>query len=298
MDQIIQCVPNFSEGRDEEIIESIVRPFQQKDKVYFVDYQDDPDYNRVVVSVLGEKNAVLEAMVEAARAAVRGIDMRHHHGQHHRMGAIDVVPIVPIKNITMEEAVEASKELGQRIYEETNIPVYFYENSATSPERKDLSKIRQGEFEAFEEKIQEEKWKPDIGEAVVHPTAGVVAIGARPPLIAFNVELNTGNVEIAKEIARNVRHSSGGLRFIKALGVTMGERHTTQVSMNVVDYKKNPLYRVLEMIKMEAKRYGVEVIRTEIVGSIPMDAVLNSLSYYLQTEDLHPEMIIESQLMD
>lgn len=298
MDQIIQCVPNFSEGRDTEIIKSIIRPFKNKEKIYFVDYQADPDYNRVVVSVLGEKNAVLEAMVEAARTAVRGIDMRHHYGQHHRMGAIDVIPIVPIKNITMEEAIEASKELGQRINEETNIPVYFYEESATSLERKDLSTIRHGEFEAFGKKIKEEEWKPDIGEAVLHPTAGVVAIGARPPLIAFNVELNTNDVSIAKKIAKSIRHSSGGLRYIKALGVAMEERNTTQVSMNIVDYKKNPFYRVLGMIKMEAERYGVQVVRTEIIGSIPMDAVLDSLSYYLQTNHLNPEMIIESQLMD
>ncbi|SKA95666.1 glutamate formiminotransferase [Caloramator quimbayensis] len=298
MKKIIECVPNFSEGRDLEKIEKIVNPFRGKDNVKLLDYKRDEDHNRVVVTVVGEPDAVKEAVIEAIGVAVEVIDLRNHSGQHPRMGAVDVVPFIPIKNISMTEAVELSKEVAKIVSEKYNLPVFLYEKSASSPDRENLANIRKGEFEGMFEKIKQPQWKPDFGIAEVHPTAGVVAIGARMPLVAFNVNLNTNNIEIANKIAKNVRFIGGGLRYCKAIGVELKDRGIVQVSMNMTDYTKTALYRAFELIKIEAKRYGVSVAGSEIIGLVPMEALIDTAVYYLGIEDFSMEQILETRIME
>lgn len=298
MKKIIECVPNFSEGRDLEKIEKIVNPFRGKDNVKLLDYKRDEDHNRVVVTVVGEPEAVKEAVIEAIGVAVEVIDLRYHKGQHPRMGAVDVVPFIPIKNISMTEAVELSKEVAKIVSEKYNLPVFLYEKSASAPERENLANIRKGEFEGMFEKIKQPQWKPDFGPVDVHPTAGAVAIGARMPLVAFNVNLNTNNIEIANKIAKNVRFIGGGLRYCKAIGVELKDRGIVQVSMNMTDYTKTALYRAFELIKIEAKRYGVSVVGSEIIGLVPMEALIDTAVYYLGVEDFSMEQILETRIME
>ncbi|MCX7885253.1 MAG: glutamate formimidoyltransferase [Caloramator sp.] len=298
MKKIIECVPNFSEGRDLEKIEKIVNPFRGKDNVKLLDYKRDEDHNRVVVTVVGEPEAVKEAVIEAIGVAVEVIDLRHHNGQHPRMGAVDVVPFIPIKNISMTEAVELSKEVAKIVAGKYNLPVFLYEKSASVPERENLANIRKGEFEGMFEKIKQPQWKPDFGPQEVHPSAGVVAIGARKPLVAFNVNLNTNNIEIANKIAKNVRFIGGGLRYCKAIGVELKDRGIVQVSMNMTDYTKTALYRAFELIKIEAKRYGVSVVGSEIIGLVPMEALIDTAVYYLGVEDFSMEQILETRIME
>ena len=217
--KIIECVPNFSEGRDLEKIDKIVAPFRGKSGVKLLDYSNDEDHNRLVVTLVGEPEALRDAVIEAIGIAVRLIDLNHHSGQHPRMGAVDVVPFIPIKNTTMEEAVALSKEVASRVAELYNLPVFLYEKSATAPHRENLASVRKGEFEGMAEKIRLPEWQPDFGPAERHPTAGTVAIGARMPLVAYNINLSTNNLEIATKIAKNIRHINGGLRYVKAMGV-------------------------------------------------------------------------------
>ncbi|QCX34823.1 glutamate formimidoyltransferase [Caloramator sp. E03] len=298
MKKIIECVPNFSEGRDLEKIEKIVNPFRGRDNVKLLDYKRDEDHNRLVVTVVGEPDAVAEAVIDAIGVAIEVIDMRLHKGQHPRMGAVDVVPFIPIKNISMTEAVELSKEVAAKVAEKYNLPVYLYEKSATSAERENLANIRKGEFEGMFEKIKQPQWKPDFGPQEVHPTAGVVAIGARMPLVAFNVNLGTNNLEIANKIAKNVRFIGGGLRYCKAIGVELKDRGIVQVSMNMTDYTKTALYRAFELIKIEAKRFGVSVVGSEIIGLVPMEALIDTAVYYLGVEDFSMEQILETRIME
>ncbi|AKI97215.1 glutamate formimidoyltransferase [Kosmotoga pacifica] len=296
--KIVESVPNFSEGRRKEIIEAIVQEARTLDKVWVLDYSSDPDHNRSVVTIAGEPKAVTDALFNMSKKAVELIDLRKHRGEHPRMGAVDVIPLVPIMGISKEECVELSKELGKRIGEELKIPVYLYESSATSRERENLSEIRKGEFEGFHEKIKLPEWKPDFGPDKVHPTAGVVAVGCREFLIAFNVNLGTDNIEVARKIAKAVRHISGGFRYVKALGFKLEERGIVQVSMNLTNYKKTPIYRVFEVIKLEAERYGVPIVGSEIVGMVPLNALLNVADFYLRLEDHNPNLIIEKKLLD
>ena len=234
--KIIECVPNFSEGRDLEKVDQIVAPFRSKAGVKLLDYSNDEDHNRLVVTLVGEPEALRDAVIEAIGIAVRLIDLNHHSGQHPRMGAVDVVPFIPIKNTTMEEAVALSKEVASRVAELYNLPVFLYEKSATAPHRENLASVRKGEFEGMAEKIRLPEWQPDFGPAERHPTAGTVAIGARMPLVAYNINLSTNNLEIATKIAKNIRHINGGLRYVKAMGVELKERNITQVSINMTDY--------------------------------------------------------------
>lgn len=298
MNKIIECVPNFSEGRDLEKIEKIVTPFRGKDNIKLLDYKRDEDHNRVVVTVVGEPEAVKSAVIEAIGTAIEVIDMRSHKGQHPRMGAVDVVPFIPVKNVSMTEAVELSKEVAKEASERYNLPVFLYEKSASSPERENLANIRKGEFEGMFEKIKEPQWKPDFGPQEVHPTAGVVAIGARMPLVAFNVNLGTDNIEIANKIAKNVRFIGGGLRYCKAIGVELKDRGIVQVSMNMTDYTKTALYRSYELVKVEARRYGVNVVGSEIIGLVPMEALIDTAVYYLGIEDFSMEQILETRIME
>jgi glutamate formiminotransferase len=296
--KIIECVPNFSEGRDLDKIEKIVNPFRGKDGVKLLDYKRDEDHNRVVVTVVGEPQAVKDAMIEAMGVAIELIDMRTHKGQHPRMGAVDVVPFIPVKNVSMTEAVELSKEFAKEASEKYNLPIFLYEKSAQVPERENLAVVRKGEFEGMAEKIKKPEWKPDFGPAEIHPTAGATAVGARMPLVAYNVNLDTDNIAIADKIAKNVRFLSGGLRYCKAIGVELKDRKQVQVSMNMTDYTKTALYRAFELIKIEAKRYGVNVVGSEIVGLVPMEALIDCAAYYLGLEDFSMEQVLESRIME
>lgn len=297
--QLIECVPNFSEGRRQDVIDEIVSCFKGKRGVYLLDNRADEDHNRLVVSLVGAPQPIQDAVIEAAKIAAKRIDMNTHQGGHPRIGVVDVIPFTPIKGITMEECVTLAHSFGERYYKETGISVYFYEDAAKTPERKRLEVIRKGQYELLKEEAKTNPTrKPDVGEAALHPTAGASVIGARKFLVAFNVNLDTGDVEIAKKIAGAVRSSSGGFTHVKGIGLALNERGISQVSMNLVDYEKNSLYRVLETVRMEAKRWGVEVVETEVYGMIPAAAILESAAYYLQIADFDPSQVLELQLLD
>jgi len=296
--QIVECVPNFSEGRNLERIEKIIDPFRKKEGVKLLDYQRDKDHNRLVVTIVGEPDPVRGALIEAIGAAIECIDMRKHEGQHPRMGAVDVVPFIPVKNLSMTETVEISRKVAEEVSEKYNLPVFLYEESAVRPERRNLSDIRKGQFEGMTDKIKQPEWKPDFGPEEIHPTAGVTAVGARMPLVAFNVNLDTDKLEIAKDIAKKVRYISGGLRYCKGIGVELKERSIVQVSMNMTDFTKTGLYRSFELIKLEAERYGVNVVGSEIVGLVPMAALIDTAVYYLGIENFSIAQVLETQIMD
>lgn len=298
MNKIVQCVPNFSEGRDLDKIEKIIHPFRGKNGVKLLDYSRDEDHNRVVVTVVGEPEALKAAIIEAMGVAVGVIDMRKHEGQHPRMGAIDVVPFIPIKNVSMTEAIQLAKEVAQEASQKYNLPIYLYEKAATHPERENLAKVRKGEFEGMAEKVTQPEWKPDFGPAQIHETAGVTAVGARMPLVAFNVNLDTSNLEVANQIAKNVRFLGGGLRYCKAIGIDLKDRGQVQVSMNMTDYTKTALYRAFELIRIEAKRYGVNVVGSEIIGLLPMEALVDTAVYYLGVENFSMEQVLETRIME
>ncbi|WP_434797323.1 glutamate formimidoyltransferase [Terrisporobacter vanillatitrophus] len=289
---IVQCVPNFSEGVDLDKIEKIVSPLRGVPGVKLLNYEADKDYNRVVVTVIGEPQAVKNAVFEAIGVASEVIDMNHHKGQHSRFGACDVCPFIPIKGMTMEDAVALSKELGEMVGESYNIPVFLYEASATKPERENLAVVRKGEYEGLDEKLKDPAWQPDFGPTKKHPTAGAIAIGARKPLIAYNINLDTPNIEIASKIAKTIRHSNGGYRYIKAGPVEVPERNITQVTMNLTDYSKTAIYRAFEAVKMEARRYGVNVTGSEIVGLCPMEALIDTAAYYLGLENFSLDKVL------
>jgi len=296
--KLVESVPNFSEGRREDVVKEIIAEAEKYQGVWVLDWSMDPDHNRSVVTMIGKPEPLLKALFDMVKKASELIDMRKHKGEHPRMGATDVVPLVPIMGTTMKECVGYSKELGRRIGEELKIPVYLYERSATKPERENLANIRKGEFEGFFEKIKNPEWQPDFGPSEVHPTAGVTAVGAREFLIAFNVNLGTDNIDVANKIARAVRHISGGFRYVKAIGVELKDRGIVQVSMNLTNYKRSPMFRVFEVIKREAERYGVPVVGSEIVGLVPLLALVESAAFYLQLEDFDVSKIIENNVLD
>jgi glutamate formiminotransferase len=296
MDRIIECVPNFSEGRNTEKIEKILDVFRGKKGVKLLDYSSDENHNRTVVTVVGEPEEIKKVMVEAIAKAVELIDLNYHQGQHPRMGAVDVVPFIPVRNVTVEEADKLAKDVAKEAADKYNLPFFLYEKSASAPHRENLANVRKGQFEGMKEKMKDELWKPDFGPDTIHPTAGVTAIGARMPLIAFNVNLSTPDIEVANRIAKQVRHISGGFRYVKAIGVELHDRGLVQVSMNLTDYTKTSIYRVFETIKMEAARYGVNVVGSEIVGLIPMQALVDTAEYYLRLENFKYDQILETRL--
>lgn len=296
--QLIECVPNYSEGRRPEVIEAIVKPFRNRPGCILLDYRADHDHNRLVVSLVGRPEPIQTALIESALVAVEHIDLEKHRGGHPRIGAVDVIPFIPLQNIDMAECVKIAREFGRRFHKETGVPVYFYEEAALRPERRNLEVIRKGQFEALRTQISRPERHPDVGEAKVHPKAGAAVIGARKFLIAFNVNLGTSDLEVARQIARAVRASSGGLCHVKGIGLALEERGLTQVSMNIVDYEKNALYRVVEMIRMEAKRWGVTIVETEVYGMIPAAALLDSVAYYLQLAGFERKQVIELALLD
>jgi glutamate formiminotransferase len=295
---LIECVPNFSEGRREDVIEAIVSPFRKRKGCSLLDYRADGDHNRLVVSLVGSPEPIADALIKAAKVAMGSIDMNAHQGAHPRIGAVDVIPFTPVRNITMAECVEFSHSFGERYFKELGIPVYFYEDSAKRPERKRLEVIRKGQYEVLRTESTNQERHPDVGGPVLHPTAGATVVGARQFLVAFNVNLNTPDVEIAKKIGNFVRSSSGGFCHVKGMGVELKDRGMSQVSMNIVDYQKNALYRVLELIRMEAKRWGVKVVETEVYGMIPAQAILDSAAYYLQIKDFQSDQVLELKLLD
>jgi len=296
--KILECVPNFSEGRNLEKIEKIVKPFRGREGVKLLDCQRDEDHNRCVVTVVGEPEPLKTAILEAMAAATAAIDMRTHQGQLPRMCAVDVVPFIPVKGVAMPEAVELSRQVAEAAAQKLNLPVFLYEESATAAHRRNLADVRKGQFEGMPEKLKKPEWKPDFGPAEIHPSAGVTAIGARMPLVAYNVNLGTADLEIANDIARKIRHLSGGLRYCKALGIELKDRGIVQVSINMTDYTKTALYRVFELIRIEARRWGVPVVGSEIVGLVPMGALIDTAAYYLQLEDFKAEQVLESRIYE
>ena len=298
MNKIIECVPNFSEGRDKAKIEKIVEPFRTRAGVKLLDYSNDEDHNRMVVTVVGEPEPLKQALLEAIGVATEVIDLRVHQGQHPRMGAVDVVPFIPIRNTTMDECIALSKEVGAEIASRFGIPVFLYEKSASAPHRENLAAIRKGEFEGMAEKIHQPEWKPDFGPAERHPSAGTVAVGARMPLVAYNINLNTPDLDIAHGIAKRIRFIGGGLRFCKAMGVELKDRGITQVSINMTDFTRTHLYQAMEMVRFEARRYGVSVVGSEIIGLVPMEALVDTASYYLGLENFSMQQVLESRIME
>jgi glutamate formiminotransferase len=294
--KIVECVPNFSEGRRQDVIDRIVRAMRDVSGVQVLDVQSDADHNRSVVTAVGSPQQVAEMAFRAVALAAQLIDLEHHRGGHPRMGATDVVPFVPVRGVTMDECVEIARRLGERVGGELGIPVYLYEEAAVRPERRDLAYIRRGEYEALKAEIgTNPDRQPDYGPAAVG-TAGATAIGARAPLIAFNAYLNTDDVAPARAIARAIRHSSGGLRCVKALGLLVEGQ--AQVSMNLIDYRQTPIHRVVEMIRVEAARYGLAITRCEVVGLLPARALLDAAEFYLQLHGLSQEQILENRLAE
>ncbi|MBQ3849133.1 MAG: glutamate formimidoyltransferase [Clostridia bacterium] len=298
MAKIVECVPNISEGRNPEVVEAVVNEIRKVPGVTLLDYSSDASHNRSVLTFFGDPERVADAAVAVAKKAAELIDLTKHQGAHPRMGAVDVIPFIPIKEMTVEETVELSKRVAQRVWDEAKMPVFLYEDSASAPHRVNLAKIRKGEFEGMAEKVKEPEWEPDFGGRTIHPTAGVVAVGARMPLVAFNINLNTSDVSIADRIARILRRSSGGLDCVKAMGVLLEDRNIAQVSINMTNFHKTPLYRVVEYTKAEAKRWGVQVIGTEVIGLCPMQALIDSAEYYMQIEQFdYDKQVLENHLL-
>lgn len=295
---LIESVPNFSEGRRPDVIAAIVEAVRRSGPVRLLDLSSDPDHNRSVLTLAGDPASVLSALNALVAACVELIDLRGHTGHHPRMGAVDVVPLVPIRDVGMADCVGMARALGESLAARHGLPVYLYEEAATAEHRRDLAAVRKGEFEGFPEKMRDPRWKPDFGPEQVHPTAGCLAIGAREFLIAFNVNLATSDLEVARRIAKAIRHSSGGLRFVKAMGVMLEERRLAQVSINLTDFRRTPIHRALEMVRREAARYGVAIAGTEIVGLVPEDALLQAADFYLQLEAFDPGRVLERRLSE
>ncbi len=298
MAKLVECIPNFSEGRDQAVIDGLAAVAKSVPGCTLLDVQSDANHNRCVFTLVGSPEGIEEAAFLLCKKAAETIDMTRHQGAHPRMGATDVIPFVPTMDMTVAECVAISKRVAQRIWETLKIPSFLYEDSATSPDRVNLASVRKGQFEGMPEKLLQPEWAPDYGERKIHPTAGITAIGARMPLVAFNVNLGTANLEIAKQIAKTIRGSSGGFKYCKAIGVMLEERNVAQVSMNMVNYEGTPLYRVFEVIRAEAQRWGVPIIGSEIVGLTPAKALVDCAEYYLKIENFdYKKQVMENHLI-
>jgi glutamate formiminotransferase len=297
--KIVECVPNFSEGRRPEVIDEIVGAMVAVPGVRLLDKEMDPNHNRAVVTIVGEPEPVLEGAFRGIAKAAVLIDLRSHKGEHPRMGAADVVPFVPVRGITMQDCVALARRLGERVGSELGIPVYLYECAASRPGRENLADVRKGQFEGLCGEIGTNPDRdPDFGPRKIHPSAGAVAIGARAFLVAYNINLDTGDVTVAKAIAKAIRHSTGGLRYVKAMGFELKDRGIVQVSINMVNFEGTPLFRVFELVKAEAERYGVPVIGSEIVGLVPEDALIACAEFYLRLESFKRDQILEYRLSE
>jgi glutamate formiminotransferase len=297
MKKVLLCEPNISEGLDLALVEDVIDQVRQVEGVKILDISSDGDHNRSVFTYLGEPEAVLLATQNLAKRAFERIDMRNHHGSHPRMGALDVAPFIPVRGMEIKEAVEIARQFG-RFVGGLGVPVYYYEAAATRPEREKLPDIRKGQYEALEAKMQNPLWEPDEGPFVFNPKAGAVVTGVRFPLVAFNVNLNTSDVTIAERIAKAVRHINGGFRYVRAMGLALEDKGMVQVSMNLINYAGTPIPRVFESVRVEASRYGVAVVGTELVGPVPMGALEEVLKFYLQAHEFKMDQIIENALID
>ncbi len=296
---LVECVPNFSEGKREEVVQQIVDAIKKAGKITLLDSRMDPDHNRAVVTFIGEPNECLKAAFAGCKKATELIDMNEHKGEHNRFGATDVIPFIPVSDVSLEECVDLAQKLGEKLAKELKIPVYLYGAAASKPEREVLQKFRTKTFqyEQLKEEIAtDDQYIPDFGDRETHPTAGATIIGARNFLVAYNVYLDTDDMSIAKTIAKNIRHSGGGLRYIQAGAMEITERKCVQVSMNITDYKGTPLHRVFDMVKREAERFGVAVTESEIYGMVPMDALIDAAESYLQLNKFDRDQIIEKKL--
>ena len=297
MKRLIECVPNFSEGRDPAKVEALVNVMCSVPGVYVLDREMDADHNRCVITLAGEPEAVGEAAILGAGKAMDLIDMNTHSGAHPRVGATDVVPFIPVDGVTIEDCVALAKRVGNEIWKRYRIPIFFYEAAATRPDRVNLENVRRGQFEGLREELKKNHDRqPDVGEPKVHPTAGVTVVGARKFLIAYNVNLNTSDVSIANKIAKAIRFSTGGLRYVKSMGVELKARNLAQVSVNLTDYEHTPMHRVYGMVKREAERYGVMPVGSEIVGLVPKKAIEMAADYFLQLENFSPAQVFENKL--
>jgi glutamate formiminotransferase / 5-formyltetrahydrofolate cyclo-ligase len=294
---IIESVPNISEGRRPEVIGRLVDRVRGTG-VRVLDHSSDASHNRSVLTIAGDAASLKSAILALFAAAVEAIDLRSHRGEHPRLGAVDVVPFVPIEGATLADCVALAKEVGAAVAERFGIPVFLYEEASANPARKNLEDIRRGEFEGLAAKMAAPEWAPDFGPAVPHPSAGASVIGARTALIAYNINLNTDRLDVARKIAAAIRHSSGGLRHVKAMGVTLEDRNLVQVSMNLTNYEKTPMFRVFELVKREAARYGVTILESEIVGLVPAAALVSSAEFYLQLERFDARQILETRLRE
>jgi glutamate formiminotransferase len=299
MARLIECVPNFSEGKNKRTIETIHTLIKKHKNVSLLDFTPDIDHNRTDVTLLGTPEVIKAVALEIALKCVELIDMNKHKGEHPRMGAIDVVPFIPISEISMSECVQLANDFAKEFSEKTNVPCYLYEEAAKREDRRNLANVRRGEYEGLKEEIGKNPDKtPDYGPNKIHPTAGATAVGARFFLIAFNVNLNTTNIKIADEIAKIVRHSSGGFRYVKAKGFEIKERGIVQVSMNLTNYQKTSIFRVFETIKNEAERYGISVTGSEIIGLIPLEALVDATNHYLRLEKFTIDQVLEKKLIE
>ena len=293
---IIECIPNVSEGRRTDVVERMAEAVRAVSGVRLLDYSSDPSHNRSVFTLAGDAAPLRDAVLRLFEQAVAAVDLRTHRGEHPRVGAVDVVPFVPIEGVTMDDCVALAKRVGADVAERFGIPVFLYEEASANPLRKNLEDIRRGEFEGLAAKMSSPGWAPDFGPAQPHERAGASVIGARMPLVAYNINLNTDRLDVAKKIAAAIRHSSGGLRYVKAMGVKLDDRNLAQVSMNLTNYEKTPIFRVFEIVKREAERYGVSILESEIVGLIPNAALVSAAAFYLQMEGFKDQQILENKL--
>jgi glutamate formiminotransferase len=293
---LIECIPNVSEGRRAAVIDGIADKLRSIPGLSLLDYSSDPSHNRSVYTMVGSAESVEAGVLTLFERALAEIDLRGHKGEHPRLGAVDVVPFVPIEGATMADCVTLAKRVGATVGDRFGVPVYLYEEAATQASRRNLEDIRRGEFEGLPAKMQSADWTPDFGPRTPHPSAGASVVGARMALIAYNINLATDRLDVAKKIAAAIRHSSGGFRFVKAAGFKLEDRGIVQVSMNLTNYEKTPVFRVFETVKREAARYGVAVLESEIVGLIPSAALLATAEHFLQIEGFKPEQVLENKL--
>ena len=298
MRTIIECVPNVSEGRDRGAIEEMAAAVRSVPGLRLLNVSSDASHNRSVFTFVGDADAVRAGVHALFESALPRIDLRTHRGEHPRMGAVDVVPFIPIRGSTVEGCVALSREVGSEIAQRFGVPVYLYEDSASAEGRRNLADIRKGQYEGFAEKMKDPRWKPDFGPAEPHPSAGVVAMGARAFLIAYNINLGTSDISIAERIAKAIRHQSGGFRYVKAMGVALADRGIVQVSINMTNFKKTPLHRVFECVRSEAARHGVSVVGSEIVGLTPAEALYMAAEHYLRLEGFSAEQVLETKLLE